>query len=98
MSYDLDIALRTWPGRPLADILASIGVEARLDGAFDVDRNVLVTRIGASERTIDLDGPVQVEPDDLEPEIGAVLPMELAEDAFREMWGGRTRGKTVFTR
>jgi len=34
----------------------------------------------------------------IEPEIGAVLPMERAEDAFREMWGGRTRGKTVFTR
>ena len=34
----------------------------------------------------------------IEPEIGAVVPMERAEDAFREMWGGRTRGKTVFTR
>jgi NADPH:quinone reductase-like Zn-dependent oxidoreductase len=32
------------------------------------------------------------------PEIGAVLPMERAEEAFREMWEGRTSGKTVFTR
>jgi D-arabinose 1-dehydrogenase-like Zn-dependent alcohol dehydrogenase len=32
------------------------------------------------------------------PEIGAVLPMERAEEAFREMWEGRTNGKTVFTR
>jgi len=34
----------------------------------------------------------------IEPEIGAVLPMERAGEAFREMWEGRTRGKTVFTR
>lgn len=33
----------------------------------------------------------------IKPEIGAVLPMELAEEAFREMWHGKTRGKTVFT-
>jgi NADPH:quinone reductase-like Zn-dependent oxidoreductase len=34
----------------------------------------------------------------IEPEIGAVLPMERAEDAFRAMWEGKTHGKTVFTR
>jgi NADPH:quinone reductase-like Zn-dependent oxidoreductase len=34
----------------------------------------------------------------IEPEIGAVLPMEQAEEAFRAMWESRTRGKTVFTR
>jgi NADPH:quinone reductase-like Zn-dependent oxidoreductase len=34
----------------------------------------------------------------IEPKIGAVLPMERAEDAFRAMWEGRTSGKTVFTR
>jgi D-arabinose 1-dehydrogenase-like Zn-dependent alcohol dehydrogenase len=34
----------------------------------------------------------------IEPEIGAVLAMEQAEEAFREMWEGRTTGKTVFTR
>ena len=33
----------------------------------------------------------------IEPDIGAVLPMERAEEAFRAMWDGRTRGKTVFT-
>jgi D-arabinose 1-dehydrogenase-like Zn-dependent alcohol dehydrogenase len=32
------------------------------------------------------------------PEIGAVLPMERAEKAFRAMWEGNARGKTVFTR
>jgi len=32
------------------------------------------------------------------PEIGTVLPMERSEEAFRAMWEGRTRGKTVFTR
>lgn len=32
------------------------------------------------------------------PEIGAVLPMERAEEPFRVMWEGKTRGKTVFTR
>jgi NADPH:quinone reductase-like Zn-dependent oxidoreductase len=34
----------------------------------------------------------------IEPEIGSVLPMAGAEDGFRAMWEGRTRGKTVFTR
>ena len=34
----------------------------------------------------------------IEPEIGAVLPMEHSEEAFRAMWQGKTRGKTVFTR
>ena len=35
---------------------------------------------------------------EIEPKIGAVLPMERAEEAFRAMWEGRTLGKTVFTR
>jgi NADPH:quinone reductase-like Zn-dependent oxidoreductase len=35
---------------------------------------------------------------EIKPEIGAVLPMERADEAFRAMWEGRTRGKTVFTR
>src|SRR5262245_3916475 len=34
----------------------------------------------------------------LEPEIVTVLPMERAEEGFRAMWEGRTRGKTVLTR
>src|SRR5882672_8421179 len=34
----------------------------------------------------------------IESEIGTVLPMAGAEDGFRAMWEGRTRGKTVFTR
>ena len=34
----------------------------------------------------------------IKPEIGAVLPMERAEEAFRAMWDGKTHGKTVFTR
>ena len=34
----------------------------------------------------------------IEPKIGTVLPMERAEEGFREMWDGKTRGKTVFTR
>ena len=34
----------------------------------------------------------------IEPEIGVVLPMERAEEAFHAMWEGRTRGKMVFTR
>jgi NADPH:quinone reductase-like Zn-dependent oxidoreductase len=33
----------------------------------------------------------------IEPEIGTVLPMAHAEEGFRAMWEGRTRGKTVFT-
>jgi hypothetical protein len=34
----------------------------------------------------------------IKPEIGAVLPMDRAEEGFRAMWQGETRGKTVFTR
>ena len=34
----------------------------------------------------------------IEPEIGTVLPMDRAEEGFRAMWKGKTRGKTVFTR
>jgi NADPH:quinone reductase-like Zn-dependent oxidoreductase len=34
----------------------------------------------------------------IEPEIGVVLPMERAAEAFRAMWEGKTHGKTVFTR
>jgi NADPH:quinone reductase-like Zn-dependent oxidoreductase len=33
----------------------------------------------------------------IQPEIGQVLPMGRAEEAFRAMWGGDTHGKTVFT-
>src|SRR5262249_25122300 len=34
----------------------------------------------------------------IEPEIGVVLPMDRAEEGFRAMWEGRTRGETVFIR
>jgi NADPH:quinone reductase-like Zn-dependent oxidoreductase len=34
----------------------------------------------------------------IKPEIGRVLPMERAEEAFQAMWHGKTHGKTVFTR
>lgn len=34
----------------------------------------------------------------IKPEIGAVLPMERAAEAFGAMWKGEVRGKTVFTR
>jgi NADPH:quinone reductase-like Zn-dependent oxidoreductase len=34
----------------------------------------------------------------IKPEIGAVLPLEHAEEAFKTMWQGKTHGKTVFCR
>lgn len=34
----------------------------------------------------------------IQPEIGAILPMERADDAFRAMWEGKTHGKVVLTR
>jgi NADPH:quinone reductase-like Zn-dependent oxidoreductase len=34
----------------------------------------------------------------IKPEIGQVLPMERAQEAFRKMWQGETHGKTVFSR
>ena len=33
----------------------------------------------------------------IKPEIGKLLPMQKAEEGFREMWEGTIRGKTVFT-
>lgn len=34
----------------------------------------------------------------IRPEIGAILPLERAEEGFRAMWDGETQGKTIFTR
>jgi NADPH:quinone reductase-like Zn-dependent oxidoreductase len=34
----------------------------------------------------------------IKPEIGEVIPMERAREAFRKMWQGETHGKTVLTR
>ena len=34
----------------------------------------------------------------IESQIGTVLPMARAEEAFRAMWEGKTRGKMVFIR
>ena len=34
----------------------------------------------------------------IEPKIGSILPMDQAEQGFREMWEGKTHGKIVFTR
>ena len=31
----------------------------------------------------------------IKPEIGRILPLERAEEAFRAMWAGETHGKTV---
>ena len=73
---------------------------------FDVPLNLL--RMIADQLTVT--GSIMGTLDDMErminliartwivPEIGAVLPMERAEEAFRAMWEGRTRGKAVFTR
>jgi D-arabinose 1-dehydrogenase-like Zn-dependent alcohol dehydrogenase len=33
----------------------------------------------------------------LKPEIGKLLPMQKAEEGFRDMWEGTIRGETVFT-
>lgn len=35
---------------------------------------------------------------EIKPQIGQVLPMERAKEAFQAMWEGDTHGKTVFTR
>lgn len=34
----------------------------------------------------------------IKPEIGNILPMDRTDQGFREMWEGKTHGKTVFTR
>jgi hypothetical protein len=70
VSYDFEVATRRRPGL-LEPLLERLGVEARLDGAFDPDRNVLVTRLGNPERTIDVEGPAGYEPDDLADDLDA---------------------------
>lgn len=64
MSYDFEIATRERPG-PLEPLLERLGIDARLEGAFGPARNVLVTRLGDPERTIDVEGPEGYEPEDL---------------------------------
>ena len=55
---------RRRPG-PLEPLLERLGIDARLEGAFEPERNVLVTRLGDPERTIDVEGPAGYEPEDL---------------------------------
>jgi hypothetical protein len=64
VSYDLEIATRRRPG-PLEPLLDRLGIRARFQGAFEPQRNVLVTRLGDPERTIDVEGPAEYEPEDL---------------------------------
>ena len=77
MSYDFEIATRRRPG-PLEPLLLRLGIEARLEGAFEPERNVLVTRLGDPERTIDVEGPAGYEPgdliDDLDERFAAAVP------------------------
>lgn len=62
--------MRRRPGR-LEPLLERLGIVARLEGAFETDGNVLVTRLGADERTIDVEGPQGYQPEDLADDLDA---------------------------
>ncbi|MFL5726446.1 MAG: hypothetical protein ACJ77F_08910 [Chloroflexota bacterium] len=70
MSYDFEIATRDKPG-PLEPLLERLGIEARLEGAFEPERNVLVTRTREPHRTIDAEGPAGYDPIDLAGDLNA---------------------------
>ena len=73
---------------------------------FDVPLNLLpiladqLTIIGSIMGTLqDMTNMIRLSANaGIGPEIGDVLRMERAEEGFRAMWGGRTRGKTISTR
>ena len=80
MSHDLLVATRVRP-KPSAidDFARSAGLDLRWSGTFTTGTNVLVTRVRDSGgRTIDIDGPARVEPDD--------LPEDLAGIVTRAAW------------
>jgi hypothetical protein len=75
MSYDFLVATRT---RPAATAIEAFGrardLDLRLSGDARPGANVLVTRVDRPvERTIDVDGPVRVEPDDLPDDLAGVV-------------------------
>jgi hypothetical protein len=75
VSYDLLVATRVRP-KPSAidDFARSAGIELRWSGTFTTGTNVLVTRVGdPGGRTIDIDGPARVEPDDLPDDLAGIV-------------------------
>lgn len=73
MSYDLLVATLKRPSRDLIEAFgATAGLDLALDGRFGKG-NVLVTRQGDGVRTIDLDGPSAVEPDDLPDDLAGTV-------------------------
>lgn len=75
MSYDFLVALRTRPApASIEDFGRSAGLDLRMTGMFRTGANALVTRVdGRTERTIDVDGPIRVESDDLPDDLAGVV-------------------------
>jgi len=75
VSHDFLVALRTRSDPAAIEAFGrAAGLDLRLDGTFRTGSNVLVTRTdGGTERTIDVDGPVRVEPDDLPDDLAGVV-------------------------
>ncbi len=75
MSHDLVVATRTRPALDAIEVFGqSAGLELRVMGTFRPGANALVTRIdGSVERTIDVDGPVRVESEDLPDDLAGVV-------------------------
>lgn len=97
MSHDFLVATRTRPAADAIEVFGrSAGLELRITGPWRPSGNVLATRVdGEVERTIDVDGPVRVEPDDLPDDLAGVVtkPAWLVEvhlpggyDAVSDRW------------
>ena len=80
MSYDLLVATRTRPAAGALDAFArTAGIELRVAGGFGSGSNALLIRAGAgAARTIDVDGPARIKPED--------LPDDLAGAIKRPAW------------
>ena len=83
MSHDLLVAMRMRPRPDAVEVFArSAGLDLHVDGAFKTESNALVTRVvGTTERTIDVQGPLRAEPEDLPDDLAGVVskPIWLVE-------------------
>lgn len=75
MSHDFLVATRTRPAADAIEVFGrSAGLELRITGPWRPSGSVLATKVdGKFERTIDVDAPVRVEPDDLPDDLAAVV-------------------------
>jgi len=98
------VALKVPPAAPVArggtvvalGITTGPDVKMALLPIFVNELTITGAVMGTQEDFIQLTRFVQIA--GITPEIGKLLPMQKAEEGFREMWEGTIRGKTAFTR